>query len=48
MPWDGKRLLGHVETIQLTFGVTDKTNYIYTCIGLLGDVIIYVKFQQVQ
>ena len=24
MPWDRKRLLGHVETIQLILGVTDK------------------------
>ena len=26
MPWDGKSLLGYVETIQLIFGVTDKSN----------------------
>ena len=25
MPWDRKRLLGHVEAIQLILGVTDKT-----------------------
>ena len=25
MPWDRKRLLGYVETIQLILGVTDKT-----------------------
>ena len=24
MPWDRKRLLGYVETIQLIVGVTDK------------------------
>ena len=24
MPWDRKRLLGYVETIQLILGVTDK------------------------
>ena len=24
MPWDRKRLLGYVETIQLVLGVTDK------------------------
>ena len=28
MPWDRKRLLGYVETIQLILGVTDKFNYI--------------------
>ena len=28
MPWDRKRLLGYVETIQLILGVTDK--YLYT------------------
>ena len=27
MPWDRKRLLGHVETIQLILGVTDKIKY---------------------
>ena len=27
MPWDRKRLLGHVETMQLILGVTDKTFY---------------------
>ena len=27
MPWDRKRLLGHVETIQLILGVTDKVGY---------------------
>ena len=27
MPWDRKRLLGYVETIQLILGVTDKSNY---------------------
>ena len=26
MPWDRKRLLGHVETIQLILGVTDKND----------------------
>ena len=26
MPWDRKRLLGYVETIQLILGVTDKAN----------------------
>ena len=31
MPWDRKRLLGYVETIQLILGVTDK--------GLFGDNI---------
>ena len=25
MPWDRKRLLGYVETIQLIIGVTDKS-----------------------
>ena len=25
MPWDRKRLLGYVETIQLILGETDKT-----------------------
>ena len=25
MPWDMKRLLGYVETIQLILAVTDKT-----------------------
>ena len=29
MPWDRKRLLGYVETIQLILGVTDKTKYQY-------------------
>ena len=29
MPWDRKRLLGYVETIQLILGVTDKNAYIY-------------------
>ena len=28
MPWDRKSLLGHVETIQLILGVTDKFKYI--------------------
>ena len=28
MPWDGKRLLGYVETIQLILGVTDKTGQV--------------------
>ena len=27
MPWDRKRLLGYVETIQLILGVTDKIIY---------------------
>ena len=27
MPWDRKRLLGYVETIQLILGVTDKAKY---------------------
>ena len=27
MPWDRKRLLGYVETIQLILGVTDKVWY---------------------
>ena len=27
MPWDGIRLLGYVETIQLILGVTDKDLY---------------------
>ena len=27
MPWDRKRLLGYVETIQLILGVTDKMKY---------------------
>ena len=27
MPWDRKRLLGYVETIQLILGVTDKICY---------------------
>ena len=27
MPWDRKRLLGYVETIQLILGVTDKHKY---------------------
>ena len=27
MPWDRKRLLGYVETIQLIFVVTDKLSY---------------------
>ena len=27
MPWDRKRLLGYVETIQLILGVTDKIKY---------------------
>ena len=27
MPWDRKRLLGYVETIQLVKGVTDKYDY---------------------
>ena len=29
MPWDRKRLLGHVETIQLILGVTDTLPPIY-------------------
>ena len=28
MPWDRKRLLGYVETIQLILGVTDLNTYI--------------------
>ena len=36
MPWDRKRLLGYVETIQLILGVTDKRWYMY--IGVLGLV----------
>ena len=28
MPWDRKRLLGYVETIQLILGVTDKCQYV--------------------
>ena len=36
MPWDRKRLLGHVETIQLILGVTDKT---------LCDILLFkIKF----
>ena len=27
MPWDRKRLLGYIETIQLILGVTDKDTY---------------------
>ena len=27
MPWDRKRLLGYVETIQLILGVTDKNRF---------------------
>ena len=33
MPWDRKRLLGYVETIQLILGVTDK--YVYLKQSLL-------------
>ena len=29
MPWDRKRLLGYVETIQLIQGVTDKSLYMF-------------------
>ena len=28
MPWDRKRLLGYIETIQLLLGMTDKCAYI--------------------
>ena len=32
MPWDRKRLLGYVKTIQLIVGVTDNINYhSHTC-----------------
>ena len=27
MPWDRKRLLGYVETMQLILGVTDNVEY---------------------
>ena len=36
MPWDRKRLLGYVETIQLLLGVTDK------CAYKLLSVIIFI------
>ena len=36
MPWDRKRLLGYVETIQLILGVTDKFNDIYQMMTRLG------------
>ena len=28
MPWDSKRLLSYVETIQLILGVTDKRYFL--------------------
>ena len=31
MPWDRKRLLGYVETMQLILGVTDKLKYLVSC-----------------
>ena len=31
MPWDRKRLLGYVETIQLILGVTDKIAQQFLC-----------------
>ena len=38
MPWDRKRLLGYVETIQLILGMTDKNLYgqkiLYMPVGL--------------
>ena len=33
MPWDRKRLLGYVETIQLLLGGTDKLCYPFTTMG---------------
>ena len=41
MPWDRKGLLGHVETIQLMLGVTDKK--IYKCLTSIG-AIVFVHF----
>ena len=37
MPWDRKRLLGYVETIQLILGVTDKYEYSMTLHPIFGN-----------
>ena len=37
MPWDRKRLLGHVETIQLILGVTDN---------ILFKIVLYESVHQ--
>ena len=37
MPWDRKRLLGYVETIQLILGVTDKFQNLLITIILKGS-----------
>ena len=34
MPWDMKRLLGYVETIQLKLGVTDKNKSVTSKVTL--------------
>ena len=50
MPWDRKRLLGYVETIQLILGVTDKQRLkgqlVTTAIHMRGNryTIIYTTW----
>ena len=39
MPLDRKRLLGHVETIQLILGVTDKSDYSIPVLKVIKDVL---------
>ena len=41
MPWDRKRLLGYVETIQLILGVTDKFQNLLITIILKGSDFFY-------
>ena len=41
MPWDRKRLLGYVETIQLMLAVTDKYSYRIFFLGFGGKKYCY-------
>ena len=47
MPWDRKSLLGHVETIQLILGVTDKM-YSWskggsTLVNVYVDLLVFTR-----
>ena len=49
MPWDRKRLLGYVETIQLILGVTDKidqtiSHAVQTLYNIIGHTINHTQW----
>ena len=47
MPWDRKRLLGHVETIQLILGVTDNWFYIFQIFAFFHTLLYILIWSNV-